>query len=113
MKMKFYYTDLKEIKQSGFYPVSKSEVIEYFREGQNDFGAFEKIENHEEFRFHFPNDRGTIFRFHPIGEEDYYFQMTISMDNIPPLDERLVQMIEDKEPIEPKKTEAYSFGPRY
>jgi hypothetical protein len=111
MKMKFYYTEIEQIKQSAFYQVSKSEVIEYFREGQNDFEAFERIENHEEFRFLLPNDRGTIYRFHPVGDEDYYFQMTISMDNMPPLDERLVQMIKDKEPIEPKSKEASILGP--
>jgi len=34
------------------------------------------------------------------------------MDNMPPLDGRLVQIIDNKEPIKPKTKEAYSLGPR-
>jgi len=56
-KMKFYYTDWEEIKQSAFYPVSKSEVIEYFRNHQpRDYNPFELIEKHEKLEFMMPRD---------------------------------------------------------
>jgi len=113
MRMKFYFTDIEEIKQSAFYPVSKSEVIEYFRNGQNDINAFEKIEQHNKLEFMLPGDRGTLYRFFPVDDEDYFFQMTISVDNMPPLDEDLVKIIENKDIIEPKNREDFRFGPRH
>jgi hypothetical protein len=111
--MQFYLTDHDNIEQSAFFPVSKSELIEYFRKRKDGFEPFERIEKHHRFQFHFLEDPNTIFQLFPVGDEDYLLQMTITDSNLPPFPEHLAKLFDGKEPIEPKSKEAYRRGPGY
>ena len=111
--MQFYMTDHEYIEQSAFYPVSKSELIEYFRKREDGLEPFERIEQHHRFQCYFKEDPKTIFRFFPVGYEDYYLQMTITDSNLPAFPEHLAKLFDGKEPIEPKSKEAYKRGPGY
>ncbi len=111
-EIKFYYTGIEDTKQSGFYPVSKSEVIDYFQKLQSDyFKPLELVKQHKKIEFMLPGDRGTVYRFLPVNESDYQFQISITMDFLPPLGEDMLKLMEGKEPVVPEYKQVVLMKP--